>query len=205
MGKPKGFTLIELLIVVAIIAILALIAVPNFLEAQVRAKVSRTHNDLRSISVAVEAYRVDWNEYPYKTGEINDADALIRLSTPVAYITNPLIIDPFKTPNEMNSDGYNMLYYVFLPFAPPRAESWCRSKFGHAGSFPLVNGHDLKNHFPGPYRWVILGYGPDRVFQFDNDPRIPRLVPSVTGNIYLPYDPTNGTVSMGDIHRLGPG
>ena len=37
----KAFTLIELLIVVAIIAILAAIAVPNLLEAQVRAKVAR--------------------------------------------------------------------------------------------------------------------------------------------------------------------
>jgi prepilin-type N-terminal cleavage/methylation domain-containing protein len=204
MQTRTGFTLIELLIVVAIIAILALIAVPNFLEAQVRSKVSRTHTDLRSIAVALEAYRVDWEEYPYKTGEINDSDGLIRLSTPVAYMSNPILIDPFKTPREMNSDRYNVVTYVYLPFAGPRADSWCRSKFGNPGSFALVSGHDMKTGYPGPYRWILLGYGPDRVFQFDNDPAIRPLIRGVTGNIYMPYDPTNGTVSWGDIHRLGP-
>jgi len=204
MRKWQGFTLIELLIVVAIIAILALIAVPNFIEAQVRSKVSRTQTDLRSIAVALEAYRVDWNEYPYKTGEINDPDGLIRLSTPVSYMTNPLILDPFKTAREMNSDRYNVLYYVYLPFAEPRAYGWCIGKFGNPGSLPLVNGHDMKNHFPCIYRWILVGYGPDRVFQFDNDPAIRGLIRGVTGNIYMPYDPTNGTVSAGDIHRLGP-
>ena len=62
--EKKAFTLIELLIVVAIIAILAAIAVPNFLEAQVRAKVSRVKADERSLTNAIEMYRVDWNIYP---------------------------------------------------------------------------------------------------------------------------------------------
>src|SRR5210317_2224960 len=64
MKRIKAFTLIELLIVVAIIAILAAIAVPNFLEAQIRSKVSRVKSDQRSLATAIESYYVDNNSYP---------------------------------------------------------------------------------------------------------------------------------------------
>ena len=70
MRDKKGFTLIELLIVVAIIAILAAIAVPNFLEAQVRSKVSRTRSDVRTIATGLESYAVDNNHYPYMLGPV---------------------------------------------------------------------------------------------------------------------------------------
>ena len=60
----NAFTLIELLIVVAIIAILAAIAVPNFLAAQTRARVSRVLADFRTITTGLEAYRADYTGYP---------------------------------------------------------------------------------------------------------------------------------------------
>src|SRR5690606_30733234 len=101
----------ELLIVVAIIAILAAIAVPNFLEAQTRAKVSRVMGDLRNMATGIESYQIDNRSFPMIVamnspraltggGAINgpscffaDVNAAVSsrfmcLSTPIAYITS---------------------------------------------------------------------------------------------------------------------
>src|SRR3982751_679111 len=97
MLNKLGFTLIELLIVVAIIAILAAIAVPNFLEAQTRSKVSRAKADMRSMGTAIEAYAVDNNSYPQDGDDVPngnpmvDYDVVLRLkvlTTPIAFITS---------------------------------------------------------------------------------------------------------------------
>ena len=94
--KMSGFTLIELLVVVAIIAILAPIAVPNFLEAQMRAKVSRSLAVMRSIVTAMEAYRVDNNDVlvPDYPDVPMPGDGMnwwgfvpASLTTPVSYMT----------------------------------------------------------------------------------------------------------------------
>ena len=84
--KTKGFTLIELLIVVAIIAILAAIAVPNFLEAQVRSKISRAKADMRTLATAVESYVVDNNQPPY--GYIQSNFDALPLSGPGSALLN---------------------------------------------------------------------------------------------------------------------
>ena len=60
----RGFTFIEILFIVAVIATLAAIAVPNFLEAQVRSKVVAQGQIAANLAMALEAYRVDHRDYP---------------------------------------------------------------------------------------------------------------------------------------------
>jgi prepilin-type N-terminal cleavage/methylation domain-containing protein len=56
-----GFTLVEIMIVVAIIALLAAIAVPNFLRARKRSQATRILEDLRMIDSAVDQYAIEAN------------------------------------------------------------------------------------------------------------------------------------------------
>jgi len=91
--KRTAFTLIELLIVVAIIGILAAIAVPNFINAQIRAKVTRVEADFRTLATALEAYHIEYGNYPVAQlidQKIASGTALSRfsaLTTPIAFIT----------------------------------------------------------------------------------------------------------------------
>src|SRR5689334_11783624 len=98
-NKP-GFTLIELLIVVAIIAILAAIAIPNFLAAQVRAKVARVKEEFHTLVTGLESYRTDNNAYPEDYRDSADfwAVGLVQLTTPVSYVSNNHIYDVFGYP-----------------------------------------------------------------------------------------------------------
>ena len=57
-----GFTLVEIMIVVAIIALLAAIAVPNFLRARKRSQATRILDDLRVIDAAIDQYAIETNK-----------------------------------------------------------------------------------------------------------------------------------------------
>ncbi len=52
----KGFTLVEIMIVVAIIALLAAIAIPNLLSARMTANTAAAKANIRSLSTACETY-----------------------------------------------------------------------------------------------------------------------------------------------------
>lgn len=104
----KGFTLIELLIVVAIIGILAAIAVPNFLNAQIRAKIARVKADQNAYANALQQYMLD------QGNRVPNQNRIWRITTPVSYIAS-LNPDPFApaVPGRFNFiHSYDPFYFI---------------------------------------------------------------------------------------------
>jgi type II secretion system protein G len=62
--SERGFTLIEMMIVVAIIAILVAILVPNFMRARAQAQTAACEANLKEIATALELYQTDHEQYP---------------------------------------------------------------------------------------------------------------------------------------------
>lgn len=186
----RAFTLIELLIVVAIIAILAAIAVPNFLEAQVRSKVSRAKADIRTLKTGLETYRVDYNAYivdingtpGHPRYDPNDEMATwAQLTTPIAYLTS-VPLSPFSNPDPeyRNIPGeQNQMAF----------EYWGPGFWDTAG---LTVVPEQLGIF-----YVIGAIGPNR--KRDNLLVTPIEYLNLDRGRGIVYDPTNGTVSAGDI------
>lgn len=183
--RSISFTLIELLIVVAIIAILAAIAVPQMLEARTRAQVARVKAEMRDLDAALSAYFIDNNRYPPPASNGSGA-RLFRLSTPIAYIHAPKRPEPFR------DDG--------LFTDPP---------YGYHGRNNLVNifwnNNGQPGNFSGPavvYWYVIRSSGPDN----DRNGGAASALNSEDSRddfIQFIYDPSNGVISTGDIWRAG--
>lgn len=96
----KGFTLVEIMIVVAIIALLAAIAIPNLLRARHNANEAAAQVTLKTISTACESFRAAQTVAGYPDGLDDLTDA-----TP-AYID--LTVDTVTTENP--KQGYNYVY-----------------------------------------------------------------------------------------------
>lgn len=158
MSSQRAFTLIELLIVVAIIGILAAIAVPNFLNAQTRAKVSRTWSDLQTLVKTLEMYYLDNNSYvPDYDGigassagsEINTYKAL---TTPIAYLgAIPLDVwIPHRWEASSILRGKNERYFEYWGAGTGRTTKPVMKKYGIGYAIRSV-GPDKNEDWGGQY------------------------------------------------------
>jgi type II secretion system protein G len=218
--RARAFTLIELLIVVAIIAILAAIAVPNFLEAHTRAKVASAKASLRTLQTALESYAVDNNNYPYAetigqtiwmpaggSPRQNNNPTEWRpggLTSPIAYITS-IPNDPFKHPvSGIQVDAplyYERAGFGFLNGNLTQMRSYVPSDSIGTSKLDGI-GDDVYTYddHQTPARFVLFSLGPDLNFFSSGDALYQSRY-----NLNNRYDPTNGTVSSGNVLRFPGG
>lgn len=240
MGVRIGFTLIELLIVVAIIGILAAIAIPNFLNAQTRAKVARFRADSRALRTGLETFRVDWDAYPVGTDNPAGVSTRIHnhfeqfgpyrfytfrtlfdpgsaetlglpnasgscgqipcLTTPIAYITkvpnDPFTSDPgFITYSYREDRARPLDGWIVTSFGPDMDESQ-NSTGGQGGALCGCPAEANLNGRNGDISERHAHPGADLN---------PVSYAGMTEQLrLLAYDPTNGTISEGDLWIIGP-
>jgi prepilin-type N-terminal cleavage/methylation domain-containing protein len=110
-SRRGGFTLVEIMIVVAIIALLAAIAVPNFLRARKRSQATRVLEDLRMLDSATDQYAIENNKTSATTAGFTDLKAYIKTGT-VLYATG----------QDIFGDSYGPTFTVdSLPLVPANA------------------------------------------------------------------------------------
>ncbi len=183
--QKQGFTLIELMTVVTIISILAAIAVPNFLNAIIRAKVARSMAEQELLVWALEMYDVDRDGYPDNayTGQPSLGD-LVPLTTPVSYLPQ-IPYDAFIAPTKFERREFVQTkragnpYYSYINFLQT-----------NDGQRLSLTPYALE----GSANYIVWGMGP--AFTLDADPMKP--------DSFSVYSPSNGTQSAGIITTFGP-
>ena len=130
----KGFTLVEIMIVVAIIALLAAIAVPNLIRARHNANEGAASASVRTIATAAVAFYSVQTPKAWPVGFVALATA-----------TPPYIASKFNAGNPQ-VQGYSFVYTMVAPAADP------------TNSVPLISATPTGYHTTGTRTFAFFTY-----------------------------------------------
>jgi hypothetical protein len=193
--NPKGYrsvrfpTLLELAAVALILPALVVIGASKLAQSDIEAKVAEVNLELSNLAEALELYALDFDgRYPFDLDSrgwpwvVTDC-----ITTPVAYLvasSTDELEDPFKTSL--------FLRYRYMNFVANANPGWPPCPFP-TGGYTLrwvagLSSSQVAEATAAYGEWRLLSVGPDGVAS------------GAVQSANLPYDPTNGTVSDGDIY-----
>jgi prepilin-type N-terminal cleavage/methylation domain-containing protein len=205
----KGFTLIELLIVIAIILILISIALPNFLEARVRALVTKIKGEMHTLQIALESYRIDYEKKKtFIPGARAGSPKGLSTAYPLPFDYRPSVgltntVDDITVRWGLNELTSPIQYLKILPYAS--FTTLGSREGGNYNARPDAgSAYEPASYFYKVYEvgwraskeWMLRDTGPDQIFNN-------AWMTSIAQRPML-YSPTNGTISRGDIILMGP-
>jgi prepilin-type N-terminal cleavage/methylation domain-containing protein len=128
----SGFTLIEIMLVVAILALLATLAIPNYVRSRKRSQAVRLLDDLRAVDNAMDMYAAEYHRAGNEPITDADIDLLKRYikdrthlfqSLPNDMFGNEIVMVDLKTPPRVNIVTFNALSDVaptafWAPYTP---------------------------------------------------------------------------------------
>jgi type II secretory pathway pseudopilin PulG len=176
--STKGHSLLETLVVVAVLIILIMIAIPGFDQARLRSKIAASRMDMRSLAVALDCYRSDYGQLP--PAQKSDTSYLNArfLTSPIAFVAS-VPNDTFftHTPSSISSEVGMAQVRPMKPTLP------FYGYWTNASPYAVSREADLL--------YILIGRGPDGI-----------LGPGIQS---VPYDPSNGLNSEGDLILKEPG
>ena len=115
----------------------------------------------------------------------------VQLTTPISYLTSTNLLDPFR---ESYTRTYHPYWrrYRYINY-PANRDNWGGLGPNWIGWRPVVAESDILAGMDKYGLWKLSSAGPDRFISYDSDHGFFSNEPV--------YDPTNGTVSRGDIIR----
>jgi type II secretory pathway pseudopilin PulG len=197
-GTGTGLCFPELLIVGVLLAVLGVAGAARYQQADAESDYARILGNFRAVAVALDAYKVDTGQVPETDTGGFSARSILRLTTPVAYLTS-LPVSPYDETAYWGPSSSrvvartNSLFYVRKYYSNPAIidSNFTNDVVAYYFQGALVS-PQVRNEFIAANDWEMVSVGPDGI-----DDRM-NTAPGYGINARV-YDPTNGALSRGNV------